>query len=507
MNNSILGITHPPSEEAGEYYDPMLAPIRSHLNPLRSLTMARPIALLEMSMRGYYADLTWLYAHLEKREHIMASLVERRQSTLGQCIWSVDLTEKAAKDDSLQAIAHKQQEFVQELFANIDNLKEAWKWLGMARFRGYAHLEKHYSKSTGETKHLEPVPQWFWCRNWPSLKWQFNPSALNTNRGEPIDSDDFVVREVPASLGELAVFDYIRKALCIKDWGTFASTFGIPNIFLECLDKERYPTEQEMASWQTRLKNYVSNGRGVLPPGVKANMFGGGSSENTPFPGLVDYLDKMLVLAGTGGKLTMLSDATGIGQGATPAHEKVWEEIAAEEGNEIAEILHRSIAEVRLKEEFPDEDIHVRFTIKRRGQVDQAAGADLLGKLKTAGWDVNEEEAEKLTGLDLTKSEPVEQSDPLESGATTNRTTPTEHEDSIQKAEEAIVASLGSVINRLNRILEIEDDDMRTRSLTDFVKDLPEELRKANVTGDADRMVEKLLVESLTSGLSVEKGT
>lgn len=502
------------NDQAGAFFDPLLAPIRSHLNPLRQLTMPRATSLLEMSLRGYYADLTWLYAHVERREHVMSSLFERRQSTLGQCIWAVDLTEQASKDESIQDAAKRQQDFIYETFAQIDNLKEAWKWLGVAKFRGFSHLEKHYG-AKGEIKHLEPVPQWFWCRNWPNLRWQFNASALQTNLGEQIEPEHFVIREVPACLGELAVYDYIRKSLCIRDWGTFASTFGLPNIFLESTDATKYPTEAEMAAWLTKLKNYVSNGRGVLPAGMKANMLSGGSSKDTPFPDLVEYIDSMLVLAGTGGKLTMLSDSTGIGQGATLAHERVWEEIAAEEGAEIAEILHRSIAEPRLQEAFPGEPIHVRFVIRRRDQVDQQAGADLLGKLKQAGWRVNEEEAERITGLNLeeVESKPTEPStndteQPTEpdDGSASNRVTKQE-QDEANEATEALIQGLEPVMNRLARILEIEDEAKRNAELERFNASLPEELARVNGQSVGTETIEKLLVESVTSGLGVEKGT
>lgn len=497
------------NDQAGAYFDPLLAPIRSNLNPLRQLTMPRATSLLEMSLRGYYADITWLYAHVERREHVMASLFERRQSTLGQCIWSIDLTEHAAKEESIQDAAKQQQEVLQEAFAQIDNLKEAWKWLGVAKFRGFAHLEKHYD-AKGQVKHLEPVPQWFWCRNWPNMRWQFNASALNSNIGEQIESEHFVIREVPACLGELAVYDYIRKSLCIRDWGTFASTFGIPNIFLECTDPSKYPNDAEKTAWLNQLRNYVANGRGVLPAGMKANMLSGGSSDGTPFPKLVEYIDSMLVLAGTGGKLTMLSDSTGIGQGATPAHERVWEEIAAEEGAEIAEILHRSIAEPILREQFPGEPIHVRFTIRRRDQVDQQAGADLLGKLKQAGWRVNEEEAERITGMNLEQVEEatgdtteVVQQDEAKAS---NRITRNE-QDETTEASADILKGIEPIMNRLARILAIEDEQERNKELEKFNESLPDELSRVNAQSGGTETVEKMLVESVVSGLTVEKGT
>lgn len=493
-----------------EVYDPGIAPLRSHLNPLRNLTMSRVVNLLEMAQRGYYADLTWLYSHVEKREHVMKALVERRQSALGQCVWRVELTEEATKDESLQEVAVEQQEYVHGIFSKIDNLREAWKWMGMATFRGFAHVERHYD-AKGDVKHLEPVPQWFWCRNFPSLRWQFNSDAMNTNRGEDVELEHFIWREIPAALGELAVFDWIRKSLAMRDWSTYVGTFGIPNIFLKATDRNNMPSPNEMAAWRATLERYVSNGRGVLPVGVEAQLFGGGSSESTPFPGFTDYIDKMLVLAGTGGKLTMLSEATGIGSGATGAHEDAFEDIAADEGEQIAEILHNAIAKPRLDEMFEGVPHYVRFAIQRKDKQDQKEAADILGALKNAGWRVNEEEAEKLVGMDLEQEgqpqQPTDTEEPAEPEQGTARNRKQADDPLAQDMEEVArlaLADCGEAFNRLTTVLAIEDEQRRKSELEKYLDELPALLQNANVGPKSAEVIEKLLVDGFTEGLQIE---
>ncbi len=501
-------------DEGSELYDPQIAPIRAHLNPLRNLTMSRVVNLLELAQRGYYADLTWLYAHVEKREHVMKALVERRQSALGSCVWRVELTEEATKDESVQEEAVAQQEFIHGIFSGIDNLRDAWKWLGTASFRGYAHLEKHYDAS-GNVKHLEPVPQWFWCQNFPSLKWQFNPDAMNTSRGIEVEGEHFVCREVTSSLDELAVFDWIRKSLAMRDWSTYVGTFGVPNIFLKATDRNNMPSPNEMAAWRATLERYVSNGRGVLPVGVEAQMFGGGSSDSTPFPGFTDYIDKMLVLAGTGGKLTMLSEATGIGSGATGAHEDAFEDIAADEGGQIADILDAAIAKPRLDEAFPGMPHYVRFVIKRNEKQDQKEGADILGALKSAGWRVNEEEAEKLVGLDLEHDkgssqqsnavEPEEGEEPTEGTAMNRKRDANDPlERDLEDVARLALGDCGEAMRYLTEVLGIENEDERRVSLQSFIEKLPAMLQSANVEPKSAEIIEKLLVDGFTEGLQVE---
>jgi DNA topoisomerase-1 len=122
-----------------------------------------------------------------------------------------------------------------------------------------------------------------------------------------------------------------------------------------------------------------------------------------PFPGFIEWLNTALVLAGTGGKLTMMTEATGIGQGATPAHEEAFAEIADSEGTEIAEVLDRQHGLKELAKLFPGEPVLVQLAIRRNRPVSRKEGAEVLGALKAAGWEPDEVEAEKLVDMPLSK--------------------------------------------------------------------------------------------------------
>lgn len=385
----------------GQLHDDSEIPLRAGWNPLRGLTLARVISLLEQGEQGYFADLTWLYRFVEKREYVLSTLVERRQAALGSCRWAVVAEEEtAAKQIENADLLAEQIEFLNGRFGAIDNLNAAWRWLGMSTFRGFAHLEMH-TDAAGVVTHLEPVPQWYFGIAHPKNKWCYNPDAQNTNRGQPIDEAFFVVRTNDMPIDEIGSLLFVGRTMSWKDWQLYVSRHGVPNIFLECAP-EASAAAADFRSLASMLEKYVSGGKGVLPPGVTANLFGGGSSaQNTPFPGFMEYADRALVLRGTGGKLTMLSDSTGIGQGATPAHEAVFNELASAEAAEIAELMHEAIGTPALTQEFPGQPHLARFTITRPKSTDLAATASALGALRQAGWIVTREKASEMLGFDV----------------------------------------------------------------------------------------------------------
>lgn len=383
----------------GRLYDPDELPTRTW-NPLRGLTLARVVNLLEQAEQGYFADLTWLYRFVEKREFILSTLVERRQAALGSCRWAVVAEEEtAAKKAENAGLLAEQTAFLNERFGAIDNLNAAWRWLGMATFRGFAHLEMHVKNRV--VTHLEPVPQWFFGLGHPRAEWCYNEDAQNTNRGTPIEEAFWVIRETEMPIDEIGSLLYVGKTMSWKDWQLYVSRHGVPNIFLECAP-EAAAAAADFRSLAAMLEKYVSGGKGVLPPGVKANLFGAGtSSQNTPFPGFMEYADRALVLRGTGGKLTMLSDSTGIGQGATPAHEAAFNELANAEAGEIAELLHEAIGTPALNLAFPGQPHLARFSITRPKSTDLAATATALATLRGAGWIVSREKASEMLGFDV----------------------------------------------------------------------------------------------------------
>lgn len=373
-------------------------PLRAQINPLRALTMPRIVSLIEQGAYGYFADLMWLYAWVERREPVLRALVERRVAAIKRCEWSVKIEAEVEDSDNaaLRAEADRQREELENLLSGIENLREATGWLAMATFRGFAHLEKSFSD--GKLTRLVPVPQWYWAKRYPETAWLFNKDALNVNAGEPIIPERFVIREVESPVDEVAAIEFMRKNLNQKDWDGFNETFGIPNVFAETPENT---SQAEIEQYQYTLERMLTNGRGVLPPGVEVKLSEPGNLTGAQFEARLRYIDQMLVIAGTGGKLTMLSEATGIGSGASEAHRDVFDDIAAAEADDIAELLFESIGKVRLNAVFPGRDHLAYFELANDSTEVTKEGADAVRTLRQTGYEVTPEVAAAVSGVPI----------------------------------------------------------------------------------------------------------
>src|ERR1035437_10086023 len=268
---------------------------RDNTNPLRGMTMARLVSLLEAGERGHYSDLQWFYYFMERSDPTLYSVIHRRQSALLACDWDIRIS-----DSGDQVLAKEQRDFLREAYDRIDNFREAIAFLMSAVFRGFGHLEKHFEPS-GMVARLEPVEQWFWLREGMFGAWEYNQDAVSGRRtGQAIKVEDFVIYETVA-LNRICAVPYVRKNFCEKDRDAYIAVYGVPSVFL--VGPPNVTTAKE-AEYQAIAEDILSDGRGFLPNGSDVKFVNGGGTK-PPFIERIDYLDRQLVLAGTGGLLTL----------------------------------------------------------------------------------------------------------------------------------------------------------------------------------------------------------
>jgi phage gp29-like protein len=133
---------------------------------------------------------------------------------------------------------------------------------------------------------------------------------------------DFIIREVSRPVNEIALLNYVFKNLCKKDWAAFVESFGVPWLFL--VGPPNVPKDKE-ADYQSTAQQIIGNSRGYLPNGSDVKSGSEGSRGVNPHKQFKDDLSEEVVLAGTGGKLTMLAES-GSGTLAGAAHQDAWEE-------------------------------------------------------------------------------------------------------------------------------------------------------------------------------------
>lgn len=375
---------------------------RSQFNPLRGLTIQRAASLLEEGERGAYADLQWTYRMIEKRHPTLRALKLRRLAAIARLDWNIKTV-----DDS--DAAKRQAEFLRACYDRLDNLREAVRFLALAEFRGYAHLERQRidpesgpvaPRSVSETNHLEPVEQWFWCRDGLYGAWEYNAEAASGRvHGASVDMSALLVREVDAPLNEIALIQFVRSGLCNKDWDAFIECYGIPRPVV--VMPPNVPPEKE-SEYRSAAESIADGQSGAVPSGTEISWPPAGSARQHPFLERLQRVDEELVLAGTGGKLTMLSSPTGIGQGAAAQHEEVFLEIAAAEALEISEVFQKQFDALLLAERFPGQPALAYFELALPNKDDIGATIEHAVKLAQAGYAMDAAELSERTGYRLT---------------------------------------------------------------------------------------------------------
>lgn len=374
---------------------------RAALNPLRGFAIQRGIMLLEEGERGAYAGLQWAYRYLEKRQATLRGLKRLRLASVAKLGWDIK-TVDTGDDPAAAAEAQQQAAALRAAYDRIENLRKAVRFLALAEFRGYSHLEKRYEGDNPALPvvRLEPVEQWYWCRDTYIGAWQYNARASATTRGEEVDLRHFIVREVEDPINEIALLAFAAEGLGKKDWAGFVEVFGIPPLFGEL--PADCGTEEKAQKFQDMMEAVIGDSRGTHPNGAKVYTVGDGARGINPFRDFLEYLKEEIVLAGTSGKLTMLSSPTGIGSGPTDAHQDTFDSLAQDEAGEISELFQEQFDKPLLRSLFPGRPVRAYFELAAQ---DKADIGQILGhavQASQAGYRIDTAELAEKTGYKLT---------------------------------------------------------------------------------------------------------
>lgn len=473
---------------------------REQYNPLRGLTLRRAVDLAESYFRGEMADLQWTYFFIEQTDADLLGLLEMRFGRLLEMEWKI-----CASEDADESLAENQKAFLRAKFDLIDNLNEAIEHLGMAAFRGYSHAEKIVE--SGQLTHLEIVDQWNAVRNGLRGEWKYNPEAKQTTfAGLPpqavMPPEQFLYREVRRPINRIALFKFVRANLAEKDWDAFVEIFGFlggvvigpPNV-----------PEDKAAAFESAAQKIAEGGSGFIPNGgdYKPNETAKGAH---PFKERLDHLTEKLILAGTGGKLTMLTES-GSGTLAGGAHAEVFQQVAAGDARRISEVFNRQLVDDWLDEGFPGQPHVAYFELAADEETDTAAVIDEILKLSQAGYQIDEKEVSERTGYSVTlKPAPAA---PSPFGApfgqqVQNRAGGPAREvvfrtAALAKLSEAQAKTLAPLANRIAAIANLPEDRIDS-ALTALRADLPKLYRDVLADGQTRAAFEEILATALVSG-------
>lgn len=371
---------------------------RDQLNPLRGLTLTQAVSMLESAQVGQFASLQWTYSFIERRDAILRALVERRSSAVLEMDWDIKIVnQQRYKNTFDQKLADDQRDSLLATYNQFENLSEAIEHFTLASFRGYAHTQI-------QGKKFENLDQWNWIRNGLYGDWYWNPSSLDTtattlppeNRLDPV-ADRVLIREVKSPINEIALIKYIRSNLSQKDWDAFIEIFGIPGCIV-IMPSDMDPSKT--AEYRDAAEDVAEGSSGSLPYGSDVK-FSDSPRGTAPFRPHLDYLNEQLVIAGTGGLLTMLA-MSGSGTLAGGAHMEAFETIARAEAKKISELFQKQFDKLELAREFPGKPVLAYFDIAANEETSVTDIIDQVVKLSSAGYQIDPAELSEKTGYNLT---------------------------------------------------------------------------------------------------------
>lgn len=460
---------------------------RDQYNPMRGLEMSRAVALLEAGERGEWADLQWTWRAIEKRNAVCRSLIVRRSAALLKLDWDVKVPEILPAGVT-EAMAKAQQTTLRTWYDRVDNLRDALRHLALAEFRGYSHLQVQVDSAAGgeeraagweaaaaskEAIYLEPLDQWHWVRDGSRGRWGWNPEAQPVSwSGIPVDriadpeAWGLIIREVRMPIDEIALLVHIRRAMSQKDWDAFVEIYGVPSGVV--VMPNGIP-DGKVEDYEAAAKAIAEGGSGALPFGSDYKPNDSPRGVN-PFKEHLEYQDSEIVQAGTGGKLTMLTES-GSGTLAGGAHQDTFDDIAEAEAAEISEVMQRQFDRRVLALKHPGQPVCAYWELAAVQTDDTDKLVDRIVKLAGIGLRTSEDEASERTGLNLVREEPA-----VEPGSGSGPGDPPRDPEPMRNREDgrsrflaasrrqvatAAAADLAPILRRLAAIEGISDPDIR----------------------------------------------
>ncbi len=514
---------------------------RDNYNALRGLVISKVVSLMEAAQRGDFAELQLVLKRMERRFPVLKALKARRLAALEKLDWEVKVMDPLPAGLSAEQ-AEAQREHLRNRYDLIENLTDTFGQLVLAEFRGFTILQKHRYQdgaNDGAVREFHWLPQFVWSRAGEYGDWYLNwnstfgigGDACKTTLGEKnrigsneLPREEFIVREHDTPLYEIALIAFVNWSMGRKDWAAFVEVFGLPNAIV--IMPPQIPTgkESEYLSAAEKTADGVS---GALPNGSDVKFPTASVRGNDPFKAFCDANVEDVVLAGTGGLLTMLSQPTGIGQGASGEHGDAFDEIAQADARRINETLQRDFDRAELNAAFPGQPIAAYFELCAMEEEDVTETITQIAALRGAGYAVEREQVEERTGFEL--AEPVATPGAPASGPAvpgragspvpaeddeepmvTNRAPQFSTPNAQQSLAAAIAADLRPVLaaldERLARIAEITDPALRQAKLDEAWAELEPLMKDIQADPASARVLEQLSAPALARGLTNRAG-
>lgn len=482
---------------------------RDNTNPIRNLTVARAVQLMEAYPRGDYADVMWTFGApftgIECADADYLAIIERRVGSILEMDWDIRQWKSGREEPTDPARAKRataQAEALRRAYESRGNIYEAIEHLEIAVFRGFSILEL-------AAEEFLPVDHWNVRRDGSRGAWYWNESGKSGARIEDcvrLAPERIIVREVRRPVGRLALLKFIRANLSEQEWDYFVEIYGVPSGVVIAPDGI---TEETLAEFKTAAGNVAKGADAAFPAGTQY-VPNDAPRGIQPFQARLEWLSQKLVQAGTGGYLTMLS-MSGSGTLAGSAHMEAFRILSRADARDISETFQEQFDRRVLESAgllAPGERPLAWFELSAREEQNTKDAADQVVAL-SGHFDLDPMQVEERTGWKVAKKlavhgveKPAGMVQPVETTAAPaiHRV---ENDDGkaqgVETAAAALLADLEPVRDLIGEALRENGGDLRAAvaAISSGLPGLAEKLK----TGALDAVFEGHIAQALVEML------
>lgn len=391
------------------FYKDTVGWMHDTLNPLWNVSSRQAQMIYDFARSGNYAQLEYLYNEIENCSPVFSVCVTRRTGALSELDWKVVRSDERLNRNADAGLVKEQKEFLETAIAHIDNLPEALEHFALSSFRGFS-VASVWRGSDGMPSHLECLDHWNVCRDLRNNKWLWNPGAVSfvnptfsSSGMTEIPAEDSVALVRKRQIDWPAMKIFLREAIGERDWGRFLETYGLPPVIITMPE---FTSKEDQDAYVEAAASVFEGRSGVIPNGSEVN-FASESRGVNPFTEFVDHQMKLFVLLSTGGTLTSLSEATGIGSGASETQMDTWKQIVRADVRMVSNAINRQLCQRLISEhkDFKGKPILVEFSLDTEPRLTAKEAVELASSLSSAGYEMDVAELSQLTGFTLRKKQ------------------------------------------------------------------------------------------------------
>lgn len=385
------------------------------INPLWNIDERKAQMIYDWARSGNFAQVQYLYNEIEDKDPTLGVCVTRRTSAVAELDWRVVRSDQRLNRNADKKLIEEQIDCVETAIAKIDNMPDALEHLALSAFRGFSAIAPVHEIS-GDLEHFDLLDGWNLCFDRKGQSWLWNPSATSFylptaytlasandqkmyNTLTRIPREDICVVTRKREIDWPAMQIFLRLAVGERDWGRFLETYGLPPVIITMPE---FTSKEDQEAYVKAAESVFEGRSGVVPYGSNIS-FASESRGTNPFTEFIEHQQKLIVMMATGGTLATLSEATGIGGGASDIQQDEWKRIIRADKRIISNALNKQICEPILRKAFPGKPILAEFQLDDTPKPTPKEMLELAQAASSAGFEMDAEELSQAIGYKLTK--------------------------------------------------------------------------------------------------------